>query len=211
MTETFVESAEPFFCDAVKEDEDDEVVTLEEFLERWSAGPYVFIGKGEEGETSTGETDLLHAIPAAPANVMFKFGKNVNSKNVISWAAGDDLGVCADNEALDDLVMDGVLPEHPENVTVVAWEVVFEPDVEAEDNATPAEIAAADALSKLKFTVRVPLSQTSVTVPADYLSSLPFDTPAKIEVGALGVNDNATFTEIFNICVNEDEGCVEDD
>ncbi len=47
----------------------------------------------------------------------------------------------------------------------------------------------------------------AVTVPAEYLASLPDDTPAKIEVGAIGGEDNATFTEIFDICVNEDEGC----
>jgi hypothetical protein len=50
-----------------------------------------------------------------------------------------------------------------------------------------------------------------VTVPQEYLDSLPNDTPAKIEVGAIGVEDNATFTEIFDICVNEDEGCEEEE
>ena len=205
MTETFVESAEPFCRDSLKEDEDDEVVTLEEFLERWPAGTYEFIGKGEEGEMVSGETELLHDIPAAPDLTTGMLGFD---GSVISWAAGNDLGECATEEDLDDLFTDGVLPIHPKNVTVVAWEAVFEPDVEAEDGATPEEIAAADALSKLKFTVRVPLSQTSVTVPADYLSSLPPNTPAKIEVGALGVSDNATFTEIFDICVNEvSPGC----
>jgi addiction module HigA family antidote len=39
--------------------------------------------------------------------------------------------------------------------------------------------------------------------------SMAFDTtPVKIEVGAIGGEDNATFTEIFEICVNEvEEGC----
>jgi len=49
-----------------------------------------------------------------------------------------------------------------------------------------------------------------VTVPADYLASLPADTPAKFEVGAIGIDDNATFTEEDGVCVNEDEGCEED-
>ena len=96
--------------------------------------------------------------------------------------------------------MNGDLPVHPAAVLVDAWEVVFEPDVDD-----------GDPTGALKFTVRVPLAQTSVTVPVDYLASLPADTLAKIEVGAIGGGDNATFTEIFDICVNEDEGCEEED
>ena len=102
-------------------------------------------------------------------------------------------------------------------MTVAAWEVVFEPDVEAEDDATPEEFAAAEALGKLKFTIRVAgdfqdpeISPFTVTVPAEYLASLPPDTPAKIEVGAIGADDNASFTEEVDICVNGD-GCVFDD
>jgi hypothetical protein len=50
-----------------------------------------------------------------------------------------------------------------------------------------------------------------VTVPGEYLDSLPDDTLVKIEVGAIGGEDNATFTEIFDVCVNEDEGCDDDE
>ena len=46
-----------------------------------------------------------------------------------------------------------------------------------------------------------------MTVPADYLASLPADTPVKVEVGAIGADDNATFTEEDGFCVNADEGC----
>jgi hypothetical protein len=46
-----------------------------------------------------------------------------------------------------------------------------------------------------------------VTVPADYLGSLPANTPVKIEVGAIGANDNATFTEVGGFCVNG--GCAD--
>ncbi len=44
----------------------------------------------------------------------------------------------------------------------------------------------------------------------DYLETLPDDTLVKIEVGAIGEGDNATFTEIFDICINVDEGCEDD-
>ena len=200
MTETFVESAEPFCRDSLKEDEDDEVVTLEEFLERWPAGTYEFIGKGEEGEMVSGETELLHYIPAAPENVLFNSGTRV-----ISWAAGIDLGKCADFGELTGLVESDVLPLHPSAVIVDAWEVVFEPDVED-----------GDPLGQLKFTIRLSgditvFSPLAVTVPQEYIDSIPDDTLAKIEVGAIGGEDNATFTEIFNICVNLDEGCEEED
>lgn len=53
--------------------------------------------------------------PAAPADVDF-------DGSIISWEAGDDLGECADNMELAELVMHGLLPQHPEDVTVAAWE-----------------------------------------------------------------------------------------
>ena len=191
LTETFAESAEPLCWDSPDAEEDDEIVTLEEFLDRWTPGAYVFTGRGDEGEKSTGETELTFALPAAPQNLNFNDGTGV-----ISWTAGDDLGNCATNAELDDLVAEGVLPVHPEDVAVAAWEAVFEPDVDD-----------GDPRGNLKFTIRVPENQLSVTVPADYLASLGSDTPAKVEVGGIGEDDNATFTEIFDICVNEDEGC----
>ena len=191
LTETFAESAEPLCWDSPDAEEDDEIVTLEEFLDRWTPGTYVFTGRGDEGEKSTGETELTFALPAAPQNLNFNDGTGV-----ISWTAGDDLGNCATNAELDDLVAEGVLPVHPKDVAVAAWEAVFEPDVDD-----------GDPQGNLKFTIRVPENQLSVTVPADYLVSLGSDTPAKVEVGGIGEDDNATFTEIFDICVNEDEGC----
>jgi len=190
LTETFAESAEPVCRNKLKEDPDEVVVTLAEFLERWTPGTYHFLGLGDDLEESTGETELTYDLPAAPTDLDF-------DGSVISWDAGDDLGECATKGQLNGLVMSGVLSTHPEDVAVAAWEVVFEPDVED-----------GDPTGNLKFTIRVPFGQTSVTVPADYLLSLPANTPAKIEVGAIGVDDNATFTEEDGICVNEvKEGC----
>jgi len=199
MTETFVESAEPLCWPDPEADPEDleDIVTLEEFLERWMPGTYVFKGKGDEGEKLRGETELTYELPAAPADLMYD-----DMTGLISWAAGDDLGNCASNDDLDDLVAEGVLPVHPEDVTVAAWEVVFEPDVDD-----------GDPLGQLKFTIRVAGDITTkvVTVPAEYLADLPANTPAKIEVGAIGTDDNATFTELSDICVNEVEGCDEDE
>jgi hypothetical protein len=191
LTETFAESAEPLCWADPNADPDEEIVTLEEFLERWTAGTYVFQGKGDKGEKSTGETELTYALPAAPEDVDF-------DGSMITWGAGDTLGECASAIELDALVMSGVLPVHPEDVVVAAWEIVFEPDV-----------ADGDPTGSLKFTVRVPgnIAVKAVTVPADYLASLPNDTPVKMEVGAIGIDDNATFSEEDGFCVNEVGGC----
>lgn len=199
LTETFAESAEPLCYDPTTDDDeendDEDYVTLEEFLDRWKAGRYRFRGNGDDGEKSRGATELTYLLPAAPADVDFSGG-------VISWSAGDDLGECADSGALDVLVTDGVLPMHPEDVPVDAWEVVLEPDVDD-----------GDITGSFTYVVRVSgdYSPTMVTVPADYLASLPDDTPVKIEVGAIGGEDNATFSEADGFCVNEVEGCEEEE
>jgi hypothetical protein len=193
LTEIFAESAEPLCWADPAADPDEEIVSLEEFLERWAAGSYVFSGKGRNGEKLTGETQLTHALPAAPSNVAF-------DGSVISWSAGNDLGKCATFGQLEALVNADVLPEHPANVPIAAWEVVLEPDV-----------AAGNPIGKLKFTIRVAgnIAPKAVTVPAQYLVALPANTPVKIEVGAIGVDDNATFTEVHGFCINEVGGGCE--
>jgi len=189
-TEIFHESAEPLCWEDPEADEDEVIVTLEEFVARWVAGTYTLQGFSDGGEKSEGETELTHALPAAPANLDYNVGTGV-----LSWTAGNDLGNCATNAELTQLVNDGVLPVHPMNVPVAMWEAVFE----------------ADDDSGLKSSVRLPVGQTSVTVPSEFLNALPDDTPAKVEVGAIGLDDNATFSEVGDICVNEDEGCEEED
>jgi len=191
LTETFAESAEPLCWDDEEAEEDELIVYLEEFLERWPAGYYLFEGHSDGGEKSFGETMLSYDLPAAPTEVDFDGA-------VISWEAGDDLGECASYELLELLVDDETLPAHPEDVPVDSWEIVLEPDVE-DDDPTKA----------LKYSIRVAgdISPKEVSVPAEYLASLPEDTPVKIEVGAIGGEDNATFTEEDGFCVNEEEGC----
>ena len=191
LTETFAESAEPLCWPDPDADPDEEIVTLEEFLDRWAAGTYTFTGMADGGEKSIGTTELTYELPAAPSDVDF-------DGSVISWDAGEDLGNCASAADLDDLVADDILLVHPEDVAVDAWEIVLEPDVDD-----------GDPTGALVFSIRVPgdIVPKAVTVPADYLLSLPADTPVKIEVGAIGGEDNATFTEEDGFCVNEDEGC----
>ena len=198
LTETFAESAEPLCWEDPDADPDDDIVTLEAFLERWAPGYYLFTGSGDGGEKSFGETELTYELPAAPVDVNF-------DGSAISWSAGDDLGNCSSAVELDSLVADGILPEHPQWVTVDAWEVVMEPDVDD-----------GDPVGALTYTIRVSGDSgmfdpaVGITVPAEYLASLPDDTPVKVEVGAIGGEDNATFTEEDGFCVNEVEGCEED-
>lgn len=193
LTETFVESAEPLCFDPLTDDDpendDENFVTLEDFLRRWTDGTYYFFGIGDRWELSFGQTDLTFDLPAAPAEVDYDGG-------VISWEAGDDLGECADADRLSTLVAAGVLPQHPQDVAVAEWEIVFEPEI----------------AGNLQYSVRVPgdIEEKEITVPADFLASLPADTPVKVEVGAIGEGDNATFTEEGDFCINETDGCEED-
>lgn len=194
LTETFGESAEPLCWPDPDADPEDleEIVTLRDFRDVWEPGRYVFVGKGDEGEKLRGETVLTYDLPAAPQDVDLSGG-------VITWIAGNDLGNCAPlaggigqetiAEVLD-IIADPVL------VPVAAYEVVLEPDV-----------ADGDPTGSLKYTIRVPGDTFAVEVPALYLASLPDDIPVKVEVGAIGMDDNATFTEKDGFCVNEVSGC----
>lgn len=203
LTETFSESAEPpCWFNPEEEEEWDEVVTLREFLGRWQPGAYAFLGKGDQGEKLLGSTHLSFDLPAAPAGVGF-------DGSVISWGPGNDLGNCApfsaeraaENgvDAIAELVNDFTVAD-PASVAVAAFEVVMVPDVED-----------GDPIGDEAFSIRVSGSTFAVDVPALYLASLPTDTLVKIEVGAIGFDDNATFTEVDGFCVNVDSGCVEEE
>jgi hypothetical protein len=196
LTESFGESAEPLCWpdpDADAEDLED-IVTLRDFRDLWEPGTYVFTGKGDGGEKISGETVLTYDLPAAPKELEF-------DGSIISWIAGNDLGNCA---PLAGGVGQETIPEvldiitDPALVPVAAYEVVLEPD-----------LADGDPVGSLKYTIRVPGNTFAVEVPALYLAALPNDTPVKIEVGAIGVDDNATFTEEDGFCVNEVSGCEE--
>lgn len=139
------------------------VVTVEDFEVRWASGYYAISGRGDGGEKLSGETQLTYYLPAAPESLTYTNG-------TIMWGAGNTLGECATEAELTQLVTDGVLPIHPMSVPLTAWEVV----VELEDG------------SNLKFTQRLPVGQTSVMLPSEFLSSIDPNTPAKAEVGAIG-------------------------
>ncbi len=188
LTETFAESAEPLCFDPTLDDDpendDEDFVTLEDFIERWTPGTYRFVGVDENFERSFGSSELTFNLPAAPTDLEFELEPDDDSfEGSISWAPGDDLGECSAGMEL--------LPMPPADVPIAAWEVVFEPEVDGREGFT--------------YVVRIPgdAEELEVEVPDDYLESLPPNTPAKIEVGAIGFDDNATFSEEGEICVNE--------
>lgn len=207
VTETFNESAEPL-CWEPEEDEEEFgelVVTLEEFIDRWHAGTYYFFGIGADG-ISFGTTELTFNLPAAPEELEWEFDED-EGEGEISWERGSEIGECADADDIDELLADGVLPMHPEDVPVAIWEVVLEPDVED-----------GDIIGSATFVVRIPDDplnpdfELEVEVPDDYLETLPPNTPAKVEIGAIGFDDNATFSEEGDICLNEvGDGCEFED
>lgn len=199
LTEVFAESAEPLCFDPTLDDdeENDEepFVTLEDFLDRWTAGTYRFFGIGADWELSFGESELTFNLPAAPIDLAYvEEDDDGDVEAEISWAPGDDLGECSDG--MERLQM------APADVPVAAWEVVLEPDVDG-------------LVGSYTYVTRIPgdAEELEVEVPDDYLELLPDNTSVKVEVGAIGFDDNATFTEIDEICVNETEenGCGFDD
>lgn len=188
LAENLFESDEPLCDPSLVEEEDDLVVTLAEFQERFPAGLYIFTGKSNEGEALTGTALLTHNLPAAPDIDAFDGTGNVPTADaVIEWAPGDDLGECP---------FEGLIPD-PGSVVEVGWEVVVEP--EDEDAVSPERV----------FSVQLPAGQTSVTVPREFLDTYVAQgvTVFKFEVGAIEDSGNRTFSEgIF--CTTE---CPEDD
>lgn len=176
LTENFFESAEPLCSPELAEEEDDVVVTLAEFLERFPAGVYIFDGKTNDGETLTGTALLTHNLPAAPDIDAFDGTGNVETHAaVIEWEPGDDLGECP---------FDGLVPD-PGSVQEVGWEVVVEP--EDDSGISPLRV----------FSAQLPASQTSVTVPREFLDTYVAQgvTVFKFEVGAIEASGNQTFSE----------------
>lgn len=179
-TENFFESAEPLCDESLIEEEDERVVTLAEFLDRFPAGTYVVSGDTLEGDPLESEMELTHNLPAAPTNV------SLDTNGVVTWGAGSDLGECQDSAP--------ELDPAPVGVDVVAWEIAVEPAIEIMDPILRT------------FSVRLKGSDNKmVQVPSEYLNSYPAATDFKVEVGAIEESGNRTFTEYVLVVGEEDE------
>lgn len=73
MTEGFFESSEPNF----------EEQSLEEFLERFPEGTYVFRGRTKENELITGAAELTHNLPAAAVIVVEQDDEEIEPESEI--------------------------------------------------------------------------------------------------------------------------------
>jgi hypothetical protein len=182
LTENFFESAEPL-CVPDPEDEEELVVALAEFLDRFPAGDYILTGKNNENEWLSGSAELTWNIPAAP-DIGETDGEEFDSAEdvVLEWAEGDNLGGKCDDQ---DLVSDGIIPD-PADVEIVGWEAVVEPDCD-DIEFEPERV----------FSAQLPADYTSVTVPEEFLQSyLDEDcSEFKFEVGAIEESGNQTFSE----------------
>lgn len=197
LTENFFESAEPV-CDPEDAEEDEESVSLEEFISRFPAGLYKLYGKSNEAEHFAGDAELTYNLPAAPViedGVAFWMD---NEEVVISWAAGETLGdKCHDEDLILADIIDVVTGED-----IFGWEVVVEP---ADD----------EGIEPLRvFSIQLPTHQTEVTVPWEFIASYMTVNDVnefKFEVGAIEESGNQTFSEA-EFCIVEVEGgeCEED-
>lgn len=191
LTETFFESEEPICSADLVEEPGEEVVTLEEFFDRFPAGLYEFRTKLPEGGMLAGWTEVTHALPAAPDDIAF-------DGSTITWGPGEDLDECEPEEG-----------SGAGEVGIAAYQVVLEPDFDAEE---PADEPFAARI----FSVFVPPEVNAVTVPLQFLDSFPDDTPVKVEIIAIeerpnGSLGNQVAAEEDGFCLNEVEGCEEED
>ena len=207
LTENFAESSEPLCFDPLDDDDpendDEDFRTLEEFVDLWTAGTYHFIGISEGWEISYGSTDLSFNLPPAPADVEFELeeeGGDVEGE--ISWGPGDDLGECWSEDEWGPLP-DGV--SLAGGADIASWEIVLEPEFEDDDPNSQKGLVFVNRVDA--DTIELDEGRYEVEVPDDYLETLPENTLVKVEVGAITVDDNATFTEEGEWCINE----VDDD
>lgn len=182
-TELFIESAEPLCWDSPDREEDEEIVTLEEFIERFEAGVYHARGRTLEGDLLRAEAELTHNLPAAPVVTEVDVDMDGDEVEVeISWMGGTDLGNCAYPE--------GLIPD-PATVEVERWEIVVEPD----------EDQIPDGMAFAKFMVQLPGTleedELSVEVSEEFIGAYVAAgvTEFKYEIGAREESGNQTFTE----------------
>lgn len=236
LTEVFAESAEPL-CWFDEEEDEDDVLTLSDFLALWAFGEYTFMGKRQGEPWEAGSTELTNILPAAPLEVDLEIEADDDDMEeepeldyTVSWEMATEgeghLGRCSgideDGEVFDEelnmdfLALNGTVIEVVEKPD--SWEVVLEPDFNDDpEEASEAELALAAIYNSVVFSTRIPgdSEELEIEVPDEYIQALPPNTPVKVEVGAIAGKDNATFTEAEGFCVNPDDEadsfCEEED
>lgn len=236
LTEVFAESSEPL-CWFDPEEEPDEVVTLADFLERWEFGEYRFLGFTHRYHRVQGATVLSPLLPAAPLDVELDIevddedmGEEPELDYTVHWAMAEPgeghLGRCSgiddEGEIFDNGLYNAFQAMNGDIFTIVeqpdSWEIVLEPDFNDDpEEASAEEIGLAMIYNSHVFSTRIAgnSEELAVEIPDEYIAALPPNTPVKVEVGAIAGDDNATFTEAADFCVNPDDDadsyCEEED
>jgi hypothetical protein len=119
---------------------------LDVFLDRFPAGEHLFRVKTQDEEILEGSSFLTHALPGAPENLA-PTGGGIDETQpvVISWTAGTTLGNCPPG---------GADVPAPGSVPLFGYEVVVERE---------------EPEPLLKYTVQVDASQTSVSLPPQFV------------------------------------------
>lgn len=143
-----------------------EEVSIEEIFVRFPEGQYSVRGRAKDGRRLTGTATFTHDIPAAPVIVFPQDGDEVSPDGfTVMW-----------NHVTTTL--DG----KPLNRT--GYQVIVTKDVPDDPNG----------FSRPTFDVHVPPSETSLTIPSEFLEP---DTRYELEILVLEVSGNQTITNFF--------------
>ena len=170
QTEGFLEGVEPQITELLaalgcEPSDEEEEISIDELFDAFPAGTYTFNGKGNEGGIQfQGHSILSHAIPA---------GAEITAP-ADGTVVPDNVPLFIDWEPVNSPILPDLGP-----VDIVGYHVVV---VEGGGEALP------------QFDVDVPATETSVTVPAEYLKPNTF---YNFEVLSTEASGNQTISEGF--------------
>ncbi len=167
QTEGFLEGVEPQITELLEElgcepSDEEEETSLDELFDAFPAGPYTFKGRGKEHGVKFEDQAILSHAIPAGAVITAPLG----------GAVPHDAPLLIDWEAVTDAILPGLGP-----VVIVGYHVVV---VESGGEALP------------QFDVDVSATETSVTVPAQYLEP---STCYDFEVLSTEASGNQTISE----------------
>jgi len=180
QTEGFLEGVEPQITELLSAlgcapSDEEPEISINKLFKAFPAGPYKFKGTGKDGTNFKGEAILSYAIPA---------GAEITAP-ANGTVVADDAPLLIDWEEVTEPILPDLGP-----VDIVGYHVVV---VEGGGEALP------------QFDVDVADTETSVTVPAEYLKPNTF---YNFEVLSTEASGNQTISEGF-FCTTGLDPCVE--
>ncbi len=152
-------------------------VSIDDVVERLEEGAYLFTGDLVEGGSATRSTIFSQDIPAGPELLMpAEDAEDVDPANtVVSWE-----------------LVTGDIDE--EEITIVGYQVIVEQDTAPYDT---------DGFAKPHFSAHLPMSATSITIPAEFMVD---DACYDYEVLAIEESGNQT---LASASFETGDGCAE--